>query len=155
LISDEVKRIYIEIEEMIRANPHLLDLADTKKCPSSVKSRTVRYASFSNAYLAELFQEEVVLMLPLYLRLVFGNYNAETLCTKFKFRCCQSEHSNACNKLWKKFESWLKNDMVKEVLGSLFSRRLRCLHWTLIFWIRRILDYGTVNSAGIVRLCLV
>jgi hypothetical protein len=64
--------------------------------------------TYNNNYMREIFkQEEVRETYSLYIRLLFSKDQVESLCHRFKIRCCDERHSEVCEGKWREFRKIL------------------------------------------------
>ena len=81
--------------------------------------------SFNEKFCQQYFKEVAVRKsFYYYVKLVFSEFNPETLCEKFEFRCCAGEHFGECYQKWKGMKLYILNDMIRDLGWEPWSPKL-------------------------------
>lgn len=73
--------------------------------------------SFNGTFCKTYFQHPSIReSFSAYIDLIFSNFDPESLCEKFEFRCCREEkHSIECLEKWTRLMNYLKIEMIEEL----------------------------------------
>lgn len=101
-----------QIQEYCQLNrPVLTTFASLQNGPCVDHRRSgtnTGHNTYNNTYMREIFrQEEVRETYSLYIRLLFSRDQVHSLCNRFKIRCCEGRHEEACEGKWREFKKIL------------------------------------------------
>ena len=87
------------------------DLKTGPKADHRGSEREGMFKTYSLKYLASIFaNKKIVDMYCNFLELIFSESSPQELCGKWKFQCCEGEHSDECSEKWEN----LKNELMKK-----------------------------------------
>ena len=95
-----------EISSASRTDSGPLTDGKTKR----TSKREKEHKSFNNEFCRDFFKSEnMKKAFCLLIDLIYSAFDAETLCKKFKFRCCSKNHSDECCHKWVELRDYFTN----------------------------------------------